>query len=88
MRIGAERYDMRLDSDFSLMVLAKHTKDGKDGKKYFSICVDNGQESEDVSCTQELYDIAVVGKINRLIGQYNSQYKFFRFTGLKDSPKI
>ena len=80
MRTSAERYEMRLDSNFSLMVLAKHTKDGKEGKKYFSIAVDNGSESEDISCTEDVYNAVVVGKNNAFVGQYNSQFKYFRFT--------
>ena len=71
---------MKIDVNISLLVIAHHIKDGKEGKKYYSIAVDNGSESEDISCTEDVYNTVVVGKKNALVGQYNSQFKYFRFT--------
>lgn len=72
--------NMKVELTGSMLVIARHTKDGKDGKKYFSVAVDNGSESEDISCTEDVYNSVVIGKKNALVGQYNSQYKYFRFT--------
>lgn len=71
---------MKLNVEVKVNVLDKVLNDGSDNKKYYNLTVFDSasHEAGTLRATEEVFNSVVVGKVNRLICEYNDRYNSFR----------
>lgn len=77
---------MKLSFNLSCIGLSMKENDGKDGKKFYQISIDQEGEAGVLPMTDEVYKMhsATFKKFSpvTLKCEYNDQYKYLRVTGL------
>ncbi|MDD6811687.1 MAG: hypothetical protein PUD93_07480 [Lachnospiraceae bacterium] len=69
---------MKIQSNAKLNIIAKNERQATDGKSYYNVAVLLEGQAGNLSCTEDVYNDAVVGVENDVILEYNSEYKSLR----------
>lgn len=69
---------MTIKSHGTALVLAKNSREGSNRNVFYNLAIMIDSEAGNISCTQDAYDRAEVGKENEVVFAYNEQYKSFR----------
>lgn len=80
---------MKITNKTSVLVLAKKETNGiKDpNQKYYSLVIMQDADAGSISCTKEVYDGVVDGKVNVLDTEFNQKYESFRAVGIAGIQK-
>ena len=71
---------MKLNVEVKVNVLDKVLNDGSDNKKYYNLTVFDSasHEAGTLRATEEVFNLVQIGKVNRLLCEYNDKYNSFR----------
>lgn len=82
---------MKLKSSFSCIGLSMKENEGKDGKKFYQMSIDQDGEAGSLPITDEVYKAysATFKKYSpvTLTVEYNDQYKYLRVIGLSQGAR-
>lgn len=74
---------MKIQSEVSVVVLAK-VENEYQGNKYFNLTVFNDPEAGTLKCNSDVYAGVSVGKLNKLVCEFNDKSNTFRAIAVKE----
>ncbi len=74
---------MTITANAKVLVISKNETPSRDGKDtYYNLAIMQNGQAGNVSCTDEVYELAVEMKETEVNLTYNDEYKRIRITGI------